>query len=455
MRPLYLILLSALLFGACDRNNGGTQPTNTGDGYMQYGEPFAEVPEAEEVVLYEVNPLVFSAHRDLQGVTARLDSIRDLGVNVIWLMPIYEMGIDRSVGSPYCIKDFTSMNAAYGDIDDLRTLVEQAHKRGMAVLLDWVANHTSWDHVWMGDSSFYVRDNGSIIHPPGTNWSDVAELNYDNPELRAEMISAMKYWILEANVDGYRCDYAGGVPNDFWNAAIDTLRAIPGRELLMFAESDQYDLLEEGFDMSFSWSFYGSCWNIWNLEADASQLFQSHLDELTQLPSGKTTVRFMTNHDQHAWDGTPKDIFGSNDAAFGVFLTATTMGGVPLLYNGQEKGLSYQLPFFVPTTKGINWTLNPEETARHKLLLEAYHTYDALRGSANRSDYSTNNVIAFASEGTNHMAFIAVNPRTNPQTISLPQAWQNKTVWNVFEQDSIVIDSSISLHNSQYLLLVK
>ena len=113
----------------------------------------------------------------------RLDSIKDLGVNVIWLMPVYEMGSLNSVGSPYCIKDYKSLNPNYGDLDDLRELVDSAHAKGMAVIMDWVANHTTWDHIWMSDESFYVKQNGVIIHPPGTNWQDVAELNYSNAEM--------------------------------------------------------------------------------------------------------------------------------------------------------------------------------------------------------------------------------------------------------------------------------
>jgi len=449
------LLLALVVLVSCDRISGVPSPARPAAPYTQYGTPFENVPEPQDVVLYEINPLVFSSSRDLQGIIPRLDSIKALGVNTLWIMPIYEMGIDRSVGSPYCIKDYLSIRSDFGDLDDLRTLVEKAHEKDMAVLLDWVANHTSWDHVWMQDSSYYVRENGSIVHPPGTGWTDVAELDYNNLEMRSEMISAMKYWVLEANVDGYRCDYAGGVPNDFWKAAIDSLRDIPGRDLIMFAESDQYDLLDEGFDLSFSWSFYGSCWNIWNIGAHASTLFQSHQDELALLPEGKTTVRFLTNHDQHAWDGTPETIFGSNDAAFGVFIAATTMGGVPLIYNGQEKALPYQLPFFTPTTKAINWGLNVVETVRHRQLMDAYWQFDALRGNQGRTGLGDQNIIAFTSKGATSEALVGINPRGNTHSIELPESWKNRRVWDIFTQDSLALGTNLTLSASGYAVLIQ
>ncbi len=275
----------------CDPN-----PTDTTGS--AYGVPFDGVPSPEDAVLYEANPLVFSTTRDLAGVTARLDSIRDLGVNVLWLMPIYELGVLKSVGSPYCIANYKALNPNYGTLSDLRTLVDSAHSKGMAVLLDWVANHTSWDHEWMNEPSYYYRVNGEIVHPPGTNWEDVAELDYSNPDLRLAMIDAMKFWIVEANIDGYRCDYATGVPEDFWKMAIDSLRAMPGRDLLMFAESDQLTLLNQGFDMAFSWSMYGALLNVFQ-GGDARHFYQSHASEFSSPAPGKTTVRFVTNPDHH------------------------------------------------------------------------------------------------------------------------------------------------------------
>ena len=404
-------------------------------------------------MLYEANPLVFSTTRDLAGVTARLDSIRDLGVNVLWLMPIYELGVLKSVGSPYCIANYKALNPNYGTLSDLRTLVDSAHSKGMAVLLDWVANHTSWDHEWMNEPSYYYRVNGEIVHPPGTNWEDVAELDYSNPDLRLAMIDAMKFWIVEANIDGYRCDYATGVPEDFWKMAIDSLRAMPGRDLLMFAESDQLTLLNQGFDMAFSWSMYGALLNVFQ-GGDARHFYQSHASEFSSLAPGKTTVRFVTNHDQHAWDGTPQQLFGGGKQVLAAYAIAASLGGAPLIYNGQEKAVPYQLPFFTPTSVAINWNLNPQTTRAYKKLMNAYERFDALRGSA-RTDHSTYQVAAYSSLGSDHAGFVAVNVRATAMSVPLPSAWQNRTVFDALAQDSLALSTSLSLDAYEYRWLVK
>jgi len=212
------------------------------DTTNQYGSPFNEVPQTEDIILYEVNLRAFSTTGDLQGVIDKLDHLQSLHVNVIWLMPIHPIGTINSVNSPYSVRDYKAVSSEYGDLATLRALTDAAHARGMCVIMDWVANHTAWDHPWITNSEWYTRDaNGSIIMPPGTNWADVADLNFDNQEMRAAMVDAMKYWILEANVDGFRCDYADGVPFDFWQDAISQLRSIPNRSLIMLAEGDRHD----------------------------------------------------------------------------------------------------------------------------------------------------------------------------------------------------------------------
>jgi glycosidase len=395
--------------------------------------------------MYEVNPLVFSSTRDLQGVIGSLDEIKALGVNVVWLMPIYEMGEDRSVGSPYCISDYLQVNPSYGTLEDLRELVDSAHEKGMAVMLDWVANHTAWDHVWMSDRDYYVQENGVIIHPPGTNWQDVAELNYANAEMRAEMISAMKYWVLEANVDGFRCDYATGVPGWFWQEAIDSLRSIPNRDLIMFAESGDLTLLSKGFDMAFSWNYYGTLLNVFNNNGNARDLYTTHRSEFSSLAAGKTTVRFVTNHDQHAWDGTPQQLFGSQEAVMAAAASAFYMGGIPLMYNGQEIAVPYQLPFFVPTSVAINWSLNPTVRTQYEELLAAYHDYEFLRSSEIEKDYSTFALSAVEKIANGDTALVIINTRNELKALNLPANWQNRNVTDIFTQASVGLGSQLNL----------
>lgn len=207
-----------------DDNNGNNNDT------AYHAIPFDNVPATVDVVMYEVNLRAFSSTGDLQGVINRLDEIKSLGVNVIWIMPIHPIGEINSVNSPYSVKDYKAVSSEYGTLEDLRNLTAEAHERDMAVIMDWIANHTAWDNEWINNKSWYTQDgNGNIVHPPGTNWLDVADLNYENMDMQNAMIDAMKYWILQANVDGFRCDYADGVPYEFWKRAIDTLTSLPER----------------------------------------------------------------------------------------------------------------------------------------------------------------------------------------------------------------------------------
>ena len=184
-----------------------------------------QIPAVHDVVMYQVNPRVFADSASLKAVTARIDSIADLGVNMIWVMPIYPIGEEKSKNSPYSIRDYKAIASEFGTIDDFKALVAACHERGMGLILDWVANHTAWDNVWLkdqGHKDWYTQDSaGNIIFPPGTDWTDVADLNYDNREMRDAMIDAMRYWIVEVGIDGFRCDVADQVPADFWKEAID------------------------------------------------------------------------------------------------------------------------------------------------------------------------------------------------------------------------------------------
>src|SRR5690606_22086266 len=205
---------------------------------------------------YQVNVRAFSEEGTLNGVRERLDHIKTLGANVVYLMPIYPVGQVNSVGelgSPYSIKNYKTISPEYGTLDDLRALVEEAHAMDMAVIMDWVANHTSWDNAWIyNHPEWYLKDeNGEITHPPGTNWNDVAQLDFNNNELRAAMVDVMSYWVYNANIDGFRCDYADGVQQSFWAEAIPAVRSIKNQDLLMLAEGTRRNHFDVGFDYTF------------------------------------------------------------------------------------------------------------------------------------------------------------------------------------------------------------
>lgn len=446
---LILILISA---SGCKEDEPVITPPPPDPGPQQYGTPFDAVPETAEIQMYEVNPRVFSAAKNLQGITNRLDSLQSLGINVVWLMPIYPTGSVRSVGSPYAIRDYFAVNPEYGSLDDLRALVEEAHRLGMAVILDWVANHTSWDNEWIQNRSWYSQDaNGNIIHPPGTNWQDVADLDFSNSEMKLEMIKAMKYWVLEANVDGYRCDYASGVPTAFWKQAIDTLRNIPGRELIMFAEAEDKPLLTAGFDLIFGWPFYGKLKDVFGGNA-AKELYTAHINEYNGLEPGKHILRWTTNHDQHAWDATPQQVFGDADAARAAFVLAAYMGGVPLVYNGQEVDVPNQLPFFEGNNVTINWNMNPETQAAYKEILNFRKASQALKTGTLR-DFSSTNVSMFKRSSGAEEVLVVVNVRnTSVNNHQLPAAIEN-TSWFRPDGTEVQLESTLDLGPYEFLIL--
>ncbi|MEY3051240.1 MAG: hypothetical protein RLY31_1025 [Bacteroidota bacterium] len=446
-------LLVWLLFAACRDEDpphlpvGPPVPEVTG-----YGTPFEDMPAIADMLLYEVNPRVFSPTKNLAGITARLDSLAALGINVVWLMPIHPTGSVRSVGSPYAVRDHHGIHPDYGSLSDLRALVDKAHACGMAVILDWVANHTAWDHAWMAEPDWYVRDAaGNVIHPPGTNWQDVAELNYDNSAMRQAMIQAMQYWVVEANVDGFRCDYAAGVPADFWRSAIDSLRSLPGRDLLLFAEAEDKALLDAGFDLLFGWPFYGRLKSVFQGQS-AQQLHAVHLSEYSGLAADEHILRWITNHDQHAWEATPATIFGGRDAALAAFVLASHMGGVPLIYNGQEVDAPTQLPFFEGQQAGINWNLYPETKERYRKMLRFRQDSPALRRGI-LTDRSSADVVSFTRTAAGEEVLVLVNVRPASKTYTLPAFLKNTDWTDAYDGSVVSLGNTLSLDAFAYRVL--
>ena len=288
-----------------------------------------------EGVIYEIFPRDFSVKGDLNGVTARLDELKDLGVTVLWLMPIHPIGEKLrkgTYGSPYAVRDYYTITPDYGTLDDFKRLVTEAHKRNLRVLMDLVVNHTAWDSVVMAHPEFYKRDaNGKII-PPVPDWSDVAGLNYANPELRNYIITMMKYWIKECDIDGYRCDVASMVPTDFWEQALAELQKIKP-DIIMLAEASKPELLVQAFDTDYSWPLLGTLNDVLIRDRPASALKKSWEESRRQFPKGSLHMRITDDHDEARAIAR----FGIRGALAGSALMFT-LDGVPLLYNGMEVG---------------------------------------------------------------------------------------------------------------------
>ncbi|GAA4050730.1 alpha-amylase family glycosyl hydrolase [Flavobacterium chungnamense] len=444
-----------LLIVGCskDDSSNNVEPTPTPTEPVQYETPFAGIPNTSDIVMYEINERAFSTSGDFAGIISRLDQIKELGVNVIWLMPTTPIGSINSINSPYCVKDFKGVNPEFGNLENLRTLVREAHQRGMAVILDWVANHTSWDNPWIQNRSWYTQDSsGNIIHPAGTNWQDVADLNFNNSAMRLEMIKAMKYWVLTANVDGFRCDAADYVPFDFWKQAIDDLRLIPNRDIIMFAEGSRADHFTAGFDMNFGWDFFGKNKNVFKNSHAASDLFNISTLEYSTITSGKQKLRFTSNHDECAWDDTPLGLFGGIQASLSAFVISSFMDGVPLIYNGQEVGCTVKLPYF--SNSPINWSTNPTMLTEYKRLINLRNTHAAIR-TGTIIDFSSADLVAFKKQKNADEVFVIANSRNSAKIFTVPTALVG-TVWiNTSDNTSITLGSSINLSAFEYTILVK
>jgi cyclomaltodextrinase len=288
-----------------------------------------------ESTIYEIYPRAFSARGDFNGITAKLDELKDLGVNVLWLMPIHPIGEKLrkgTLGSPYAIKDYFAINPEFGSTNDFKRLVTKAHARGLRVILDVVANHTAWDSVMMQQPEFYKQDAKGKIIPPVAEWTDVAGLNYENPKLREYMIAMLKYWVKEFDVDGFRCDVAYMVPTDFWEQARAELDKTKP-DLIMLAEASKPELLLKAFDLDYSWPLHATLNKVLLEGAPASDLRRSWEESLRAFPKGSLHLRISDNHDE-ARAVARYGLRGALAAAAFTF----ALDGVPLLYNGMEVG---------------------------------------------------------------------------------------------------------------------
>ena len=431
----------------------GIIPPVADSSFVQYGTPFPGVPDKQDATIYQVNMRAFSQQGNLQGVIARLDSIKALGINVIYLMPIHPVGITNSVNSPYCVRDYNAVNTEFGTLADLRALVDGAHNRNMSVMLDWVANHTAWDNPWIASHPDWYLQNGSgsIVSPPGTGWNDVAQLNFNNSAMRLEMIRSMKSWVYRANVDGFRCDYTDGPPVDFWKQVIDTLRNISTHKLLLMAEGSRSANFSAGFDYNFGFNFYGQLKSIYNSNASAQLIDNVNNSEYTNTSNGQQMVRYITNHDVNGSDGTPLDLFGGKTGSMAAFVIVAYMKSVPMIYNGQEVGTPFRLTFPFTSAK-INWSLNPDITADYKKVIGFRNISNAVRKGVLVS-YSSPDICAFTKEVTGEKILVLSNARNSAINYILPAALANSTWTDVMNGGSISLGTQVSLASFTYRVL--
>lgn len=442
-RKLTFFLSNVLLLhlGGCSNKTSDSNP------------PLPAGGPANSSIIYEANPKLFAQSGALRAIEGRLDAIIDLGADILWLMPIYEQGSLEAIGSPYCVRDYRAVNPDYGTLEDLKSLVATAHDKGMRVILDWVANHTSWDHAWITDhKEWYTQDaGGNIISPSGMGWSDVADLNYDNREMRQAMIEAMRYWIGEADIDGFRCDYAEGVPLDFWQEAIGQLRGEKSG-LLMLAEGGEADLYKAGFDLVYGWSFASKLEQLFKGSASAADLYATHQEEYRDLPDGKWRMRYSTNHDL-ASTASPITTYGGREGALAAFVIATMLPGVPMVYSSQEIAYPDALSFF--NYNILDWNSEPEYRTACKQILAAYKATAGLRAGTLKS-YSMTDAMAFSYQTSDGgLLMIIVNLSDEARSVKTPMERVGDTLTDLIDGSTVKLSTVLELDPYEYLILQK
>jgi glycosidase len=383
----------------------------------------AEFPDwSKDSVMYEVNIRQYTEEGTFKAFEEQLPRLKELGVEILWLMPIHPISKKKrkgALGSYYSVQDYQAVNPEFGTREEFKSLVNKAHDLGFKVLLDWVANHTGWDSEWIENKDWYTQDkDGNIVHPPGTNWTDVADLNYDNEEMRAEMIAAMEFWVAEVNIDGYRCDYAGGVPLEFWETARKELDKI--KPIFMLAEDgNNYDLLEQAFNANYGWDLNGIMQDIADGKKSA-QAVESYLKRVQgKYPDGSYPLLWTANHDDNSWHGTTEELFG--DAKQTMAVLTFTLPGMPLIYSGQEAGLDQQLAFFKKDQ--INWGDFSQQKFYQKLVdLKTEHQAlwngDA-GGEINLLDSSKKSVLVFERKKGEDRIVVIMNLSDNDVTTTV------------------------------------
>jgi glycosidase len=386
-----LLPLSALLaLAACATRPPAAQPGAAGSAvtpavstrYVPSADPAFHPAWSRSATIYEVNVRQYTPEGTFTAFQQHLPRLKRLGVDILWLMPVQPIGHQNrkgSLGSYYAIADYTAVNPEHGTEADFRRLVDAAHAQGMRVILDWVANHTAHDHEWIAaHPDWYVhRADGTISNARDnegreTDWTDVAELDYDNPAMRQAMIGEMRWWIERMGIDGFRCDVAGGVPMDFWLQARTALRAVkPDLFLLAEAESPE---MHQAFDMTYGWELHHLLNDIAQAKKTTDELDRYFARDDSAYGRGAYRMYFTSNHDENSWAGTEFERMGANHQPAFV-LAATARNGMPLLYTGQEASLNRRLRFFDKDT--VSWS-GPSLADFYAALFALKHTQPAL-----------------------------------------------------------------------------
>ncbi len=396
------------------------------------------------VVIYECNERLFAEQNAFAAIEAYIPTLSEMGVNVLWLMPIHPRGTDdKAIGSPYCVKDYRAIDPAFGTLADLQRLVSTAHSHGMQVMLDWIANHTSWDNAWVTAHPDWYQ---AARTADEQFWTDVTFLNYDVPAVCDTMLACMLYWINEADIDGFRCDYADGPPTTFWNNVITSVRAIKP-DALMLAETSDAKLYDAGFDLLYSWSYLYAVEGVYSGSGTFGSLLSANTSEYNSTPEGKERMRYVTTHDESA-QRSPVSVYRSPEGELSAFCLTAFLAGVPMIYSSQEIGNMNTINFFNYNVMDFA-SENATRTAM-KTLLKVYRETAHLRGGT-RVTGSLNAKVPYVEYTDESETMIVIcNTANAEQEVRLPMKHQGHTATNLLSGESVQLAITTTLAPYEY-----
>ena len=414
----------------------------------------------KNLTLYEVNVRQFTHEGTLCKFEEHLQRIKDLGFGIIWLMPVQPIGlINRkgTLGSYYSIRNYTEVDAAYGTLADFKRIVKKIHELGMFVIFDWVANHTSWDNVWTSTHpEYYSKDEHGNLMAPNPDWSDVAKLDFNCLSVYDAQIEAMKFWILEADIDGFRCDMAHLVPTDFWNKARLELNKL--KPIFMLAESENLDLIEYAFDCQYSWKIHHLCNEIAHGTKSATDLREIITANFQDFPENSFPLLFTSNHDENSWSGSAVERLGCALEPLNVLIY--TLIGMPLVYGGQETGLNKRLSFFEKDCFEWRWDkLIPfyQKLNALKFRNQALWTGESKLNLSFLNTSNQNEILAFNREKDNFKVLVILNLSAFNQSFKLYSYNNLGGYFDIFKNQQIEInnETQFDLKGWEYLVLEK
>lgn len=446
-------LVAFLLLGSCKQNRTGNS-VNPLSGLDSIHQRLANG------VMYEVNIRQITVEGTLKAFTEQhIGRLKNLGVDVIWLMPVYPISFKNRkepLGSYYSVADYMEINPEFGTLDDMKDLIKKAHSAGMLVIFDWVANHSGWDNHWITEHpDWYTHNEKGQIISPVADWSDVADLNYDNPGLRKAMTDALVYWVEEVGIDGYRCDAAAMAPTDFWKSALQKLDSI--RPVIKLAEAWEPELMANGFDAAYGWELHHLMNEIAKRTKNSQALYKYFHRVDTLYATDDILLNFITNHDENSWQGTEYERMGNGVNCFAAF--SYIVPGMPLIYTGQEAALKKRLRFFEKDT--INWN-DTTLYSFYRRLNDLKHTNNALVAGYkdNVFEYSvdtiTNTAILFRQTGDDKVIG-AFNFSDNIVKVRVPIKEALGKYHDVFNHDKIFVkkDTYFTLNPWGFSILEK